>query len=75
MGIIIATCGHEILSLYDEYFIATKEKAFDFDSDKILNAVSYRTCCRECLKFYRKENLVLDTQEEIDKWLKGDSHD
>ena len=69
----IASCGHEIYEFNDETTINIKEYAPDYDLDRVVNVVCTMTVCRDCLKSYRKNNLILDTQEQIDKWMKGES--
>lgn len=72
MGKNFATCGHEIPDLRDDFRIILKDSTIDYDLDRIVNAVSQVVYCSECVKWARKENLILDTQEEIDEWLKSD---
>jgi len=61
---IIASCGHKVEDFDDLHNIAVKEYVRDWS-----NAVAYRSVCKECLEFYKKENLLLNTEKEELEWL------
>ena len=67
MGHIFATCGHEVFG----------ERAFTgfyvkYHTKEGQRALSYRVVCPECEKWYRKNNLILDTEKERQDWLRLD---
>ena len=67
MGKLIATCGHEVASLDDEYQIVRK------DWDRYGNrVVSYDVVCLKCKQMY--EGDILETLEAEKEWLSGGGH-
>ena len=63
---IIGSCGHEIndISLCD-----VRIMSFTRDCER---CVSYHCACEECKKEWKKDGVVLETEEECQKWLDGE---
>ena len=61
---IIASCGHKVEDIDDLHNVAIKDYARNFSK-----AVSYMSICQKCLEFYKKENLLLNTEKEELEWL------
>lgn len=66
-----ASCGHSIGDGEQEFVIQTKETVNDYDLERTVNCVCQQVVCLDCYKFYLREHLILETQEEIDEWMKG----
>lgn len=64
-----ASCSHEIKDGEQEFLISTRETSIDFDSDRVVNSVKHWVVCKDCYKFYRRENLLLETEEDERKWM------
>lgn len=68
MGQIIATCGHPISV---EWMRSNQGGIFVKDYSRIaMRSISFRQVCPECLEWYRKEKLILETEQEKNKWLR-----
>ena len=66
---LFASCGCEIKDGEQEFLIATKESSIDFDLDRMVNSVKHWVVCKECYKSYRRENLILETKEDEQRWM------
>lgn len=64
---IILSCGHREDNFDRHYNIMSKEWTRENK-----RAVGYKTVCLHCFKMYEKENLMLHSDEEADRWLSGD---
>ena len=63
---IIASCGHEVLSLDDLVNCSVA------DHDKLgYRAVSYMSLCGECYDYHKDEGYILYDEDEENKWLGG----
>ena len=62
---IIATCGHK-LTEKEGMGISIMVKDQNKDGSK---AVSYIVVCDKCYKWYKKVNIILQTEKIADKWL------
>ena len=63
---IIATCGHEIPEVDDQYSITCKERTREGE-----RCLSYEVVCLKCQKLFREWDLILDTEAEEQAWLEG----
>jgi len=62
---IIASCGHE-LTEKENLGITILIKSRTKKGNK---AVSYINVCNKCFERYKKENLILKTDEDVNKYL------
>ena len=61
------TCGHRLTHGYENLSLRAVEH--DFDTDGLVNKVSYVTYCKPCARRMRKIKMVLENDAEIDDWL------
>ena len=58
------TCGHSGADLYGNQ-IEVKTITRDY-----IHAIDIMTVCDNCLIWYRKNNLIIDNNEQRERWLK-----
>jgi len=66
-----ATCGHVLSKEIDGEFgfnITIKDHQKNFDK-----TVSYPIVCKKCLRRYKKLDLLLENEKEINNWLSDHS--
>jgi len=61
------TCGHKLTRGYEK--LALKAVDHDFDTDCLVNKVSYVVYCKPCARRMHKIKMVLNGEAEIDDWL------
>lgn len=61
---IILTCGHVVNDFKNSCDVKVKTHSRDFQK-----AVSYQTVCQSCKSDLEKENLLLDTEYDVNLWL------
>ncbi len=69
MGRHLASCGHSISKKWyesDKSFIAIKDK-----NGSRFHTVTRLVVCKQCLAAFRKQDLILETIEEEELWMKG----
>jgi len=66
---LFGSCGHEIKDDEQEFVIRTKDMTIDYDAEKFVNCVRQSVVCLDCYKFYRRDNLILETEEDERKWM------
>lgn len=66
-----ASCEHSIGDGEQEFVIRTKDEMIDYDLERVVHCVRQSVVCLDCYKFYLREHLILENQQDIDKWLKG----
>lgn len=63
----IFTCGHKANDDENGWTISTK--AYTRENNR---AVDYRTVCNKCFHIYDSEDLILYSDDDVGKWLKGE---
>jgi hypothetical protein len=68
MGKIIATCGHEVISIEDIHNVCLPSQAMSFEEYKMVRAICYLSLCKDCYDEYKKLDIILD-EERIQQYL------
>lgn len=70
MGSTIGTCGHELPHEWEHSGAAqVAVKEHNRQGDRV---IAWRTVCRECRGLYADAGVLLATEPQRQRWLKGD---
>jgi len=62
---VVLSCGHVVDKFIDSYEVRVKSESRDF-----LKAVKYQVVCKKCMIEMQQENLLLDSESDVDAWLR-----
>lgn len=64
---VIASCGHEIPDWpKNEYSFCIKDFVGMLEP-----AIRHMNACKSCYEFYKREGMILETEQEKQDWLDG----